>query len=84
MGANRSDIRRPMRNCFVANESEALHREKLLQGVTSPLTAGLIPQALRPHGEWVATRLNIFSAAYNTTLAKKAAKCAKLAGRRKG
>jgi len=55
----------------VAAELEALHREKLLQAVQTPLTAGLIPQALRPHGEWVATRLNIFSAAYNTKLVKK-------------
>jgi len=30
-----------------------------------------MPQALRPHGEWVASRLNIFSAAYNTNLVKK-------------
>ena len=55
----------------VAAELEALHREKLLQAVQTPLTAGLIPQALRPHGEWVASRLNIFSAAYNTMLVKK-------------
>src|SRR5262245_46051153 len=33
--------------------------------------AHLMPQALRPHGEWVASRLNIFSAAYNTNLVKK-------------
>ena len=55
----------------VAAELEALHREKLLQAVKTPLTAELIPQALRPHGEWVASRLNIFSAAYNTNLVKK-------------
>jgi ABC-type Fe3+ transport system substrate-binding protein len=55
----------------VAAELEALHREKLLQAVKTPLTAGLIPQALRPHGDWVASRLNIFSAAYNTALVKK-------------
>jgi iron(III) transport system substrate-binding protein len=55
----------------VATELEALHREKLLQAVKTPLTAGLMPQALRPHGEWVASRLNIFSAAYNTDLVKK-------------
>jgi len=55
----------------VAAELEALHRENLLQAVQTPLTAGLIPQALRPHGEWVASRLNIFSAAYNTKLVKK-------------
>jgi iron(III) transport system substrate-binding protein len=55
----------------VAAELEALHREKLLQAVKTPLTAELMPQALRPHGEWVASRLNIFSAAYNTRLVKK-------------
>jgi iron(III) transport system substrate-binding protein len=55
----------------VAAELEALHREKLLQPVKTPLTAELMPQALRPHGEWVASRLNIFSAAYNTNLVKK-------------
>ena len=55
----------------VAAELEALHREKLLQAVKTPLTADLIPQAFRPHGEWVASRLNIFSAAYNTNLVKK-------------
>jgi iron(III) transport system substrate-binding protein len=55
----------------VAAELEALHREKLLQAVKTPLTADLIPQALRPHGEWVASRLNIFSAAYNTNLVKQ-------------
>src|SRR5262245_42215409 len=55
----------------VAAELEALHREKLLQAVKTPLTTGLMPQALRPHGEWVASRLNIFSAAYNTNLVKK-------------
>jgi len=55
----------------VAAELEALHREKLLQAVKTPLTAELMPLALRPHGEWVASRLNIFSAAYNTNLVKK-------------
>src|SRR5262249_46655942 len=55
----------------VAAELEALHREKILQAVKTPLTAGLMPQALQPHGEWVASRLNIFSAAYNTNLVKK-------------
>jgi iron(III) transport system substrate-binding protein len=55
----------------VAAELEALHREKLLYAVKTPLAAELMPQAMRPHGEWVATRLNIFSAAYNTNLVKK-------------
>jgi iron(III) transport system substrate-binding protein len=55
----------------VAVELESMHREQLFQAVKSPLTAELMPQALRPHGDWVATRLNIFSAAYNTNLVKK-------------
>jgi iron(III) transport system substrate-binding protein len=55
----------------VAAELEALHREKLLQAVKTPLAAELMPQAMRPHGEWIASRLNIFSAAYNTDLVKK-------------
>ena len=53
-------------------ELEALHREKLLQAVTSPNIGDLIPQAILPHGEWISTRVNIFAAAYNTKLIKKA------------
>jgi iron(III) transport system substrate-binding protein len=45
---------------------EALHREKLLQEVHSPYLADLIPQAIPPHREWVAARVNIFTLAYNT------------------
>ena len=52
-------------------ELEALHREKLLQEVKSPHLADLIPQAILPHGEWVSTRVNIFTAAYNTKSIKK-------------
>ena len=52
-------------------ELEALHREKLLQEVKSPSLADLVPQAILPHGEWVSTRINIFTAAYNTKLIKK-------------
>lgn len=55
----------------VAAELEALQREKLLYAVKTPLAAELMPQSLRPHGEWIATRLNIFAAAYNTNLVKK-------------
>jgi iron(III) transport system substrate-binding protein len=55
----------------VAAELEALQREKLLFPVKTPLAAELMPQAIRPHGEWIATRLNIFAAAYNTNLVKK-------------
>ncbi len=53
-------------------EMEALHREKLLIAVKSPLHAELMPDAIRPHGEWVGTRLNIFVGAFNTNLVKKA------------
>jgi iron(III) transport system substrate-binding protein len=52
-------------------ELEALHREKLLQEVKSPYLADLIPQAVPPHREWAAMRMNIFSLAYNTNLVKK-------------
>ncbi|HEV2008198.1 MAG TPA: extracellular solute-binding protein [Burkholderiales bacterium] len=52
-------------------EMEALQREKLLQEVKSPYLADLIPQAIPPHREWIGTRLNMFTAAYNTRLVKK-------------
>ena len=52
-------------------ELEFLHREKLLQAVRSPHLAVLIPEALLPHREWIGTRLNVFTAAYNTRLVRK-------------
>jgi iron(III) transport system substrate-binding protein len=52
-------------------ELESMHREKILQKVFSPHHANLIGPALRPHGEWVGTRLNVFVQAYNTKLVKK-------------
>ena len=52
-------------------EMESMHREKVFQAIKSPHLAQLIPQALRPHGEWVGTRLNVFVQAYNTKLVKK-------------
>jgi iron(III) transport system substrate-binding protein len=52
-------------------EMEALSREKLLQEVRSPHLQDLIPQALPPHREWIGTRLNMFTAAYNTRLIRK-------------
>jgi iron(III) transport system substrate-binding protein len=52
-------------------EMESMHREKILQAVKSPYLAELIPQALRPHGEWVGTRLNVFAQAYNTKAVRK-------------
>ena len=52
-------------------ELESMHREKLLQAIKSPQLVNLMPAALRPHGEWVGTRLNVFVQAYNTKLVKK-------------
>ena len=52
-------------------ELESMGREKLLVPVKSPYLSQLIPQALRPHGEWVGTRLNVFVQAWNTKLVKK-------------
>ena len=52
-------------------EMESLHREKVLQMVKSPHHADLIAPALRQHGEWVGTRLNVFVQAYNTRAVKK-------------
>ena len=52
-------------------EMESMSREKILVAVKSPNLAQIIPQAIRPHGEWVGTRLNVFVQAYNTTLVKK-------------
>src|SRR4029453_18132568 len=50
---------------------EAIHREKLLQEVKSPFLAELMPEAIRPHKEWIGDRVQIFTAAYNTRLIKK-------------
>jgi iron(III) transport system substrate-binding protein len=52
-------------------ELELLHRENLLQAVSSPYLADLIKPAILQHGEWVGTRLNVFTQAYNTKLVKK-------------
>ena len=52
-------------------DNEALHREKLLQPVTSPYTRELIPQASPAHKEWVGTAIHIWVAAYNTDKVKK-------------
>lgn len=51
-------------------EMEALHREKLLQEVRSPVVSGLIPAALPAHREWTGARIYIFVQAYNTTKVK--------------
>jgi iron(III) transport system substrate-binding protein len=52
-------------------ELEALYREDLLQRVDSPVTAELLPQAIPAHKNWVGTRLNIITAAFNTEQVKK-------------
>lgn len=50
---------------------ESLYREKGLQPISSPHIKDLMPQALRPHGHWVGTRINMFVQSYNTNLVKK-------------
>lgn len=52
-------------------ELESMHRERILQAVRSPHLSSILPQAIRPHGEWVGTRLNVFVQAYNTKLVGK-------------
>ena len=52
-------------------ELESLAREQILQLVKSPHHSDLIGPAIRPHGEWVGTRLNVFVQAYNTKLVRK-------------
>lgn len=49
-------------------ELEALHREKILQPILSPVTPDIFPGAVPEHKEWVGSRLNIITAAYNTNL----------------
>ena len=55
-----------------ALEMEALHREQILRPVAPPHSADLLPGALRPHREWIATYLSVWVQAYNTALVKKA------------
>lgn len=52
-------------------EMEVLARNKILQESKSPYLKELIPQAVPTHREWIATRLNIFTCAYNTKLVRK-------------
>ena len=52
-------------------EMEALHQEKLLKAVDSPLHKQLIPQAVASHREWAGPRVYIFVQAYNTKLVPK-------------
>jgi iron(III) transport system substrate-binding protein len=54
------------------SEMEPMVREQLLQPVTTPAAAELIPQAIMPHHGWTATRLSVFVGAYNTDIVKPA------------
>src|SRR3954469_16922773 len=51
-------------------ELESLYREKMLQPLKSRYLADLMPQAIRPHGQWIGTRINMFVQSYNTNLVK--------------
>jgi iron(III) transport system substrate-binding protein len=53
-------------------EMEALKRENLLRELKLPVFDDLLPQAIMPHKQWVATRLIVFVAAYNTNIVKAA------------
>jgi iron(III) transport system substrate-binding protein len=50
---------------------EPLFRENLLQEVKSPYFAGIIPEAIAPHRQWVAVYLSMFVQAYNTDLVRQ-------------
>jgi iron(III) transport system substrate-binding protein len=54
------------------NAMEGIEREKLLAEVASPVFAQLMPEAVVPHRGWIADRLSVFTAAYNTTVIKPA------------
>ncbi len=51
---------------------EAANREKLLQAVTLPVTAELMPEAVAPGRPWIVSRLSVFTIAYNTNLVRAA------------
>ncbi|MES2756778.1 MAG: extracellular solute-binding protein [Pseudomonadota bacterium] len=54
-----------------APEMEALYREKVLQPVSTPAFASLLPGMLPAHREWASTLLTVFVQAYNTSVVKK-------------
>jgi len=53
-------------------EMEGLQREHLLQDVTLPVFADLMPQAVVAQRAWITDRLSIFTAAFNTGIVKPA------------
>jgi iron(III) transport system substrate-binding protein len=55
-----------------APEMEALHREQILQPVTSPIFKNLIADAVPKHKDYASTMLTVWVQAYNTNLIKKA------------
>lgn len=59
---------------FIENnlpEMEALHREKLLQPIESPLYSQLTRGIVPPHHEYATSTLDVFVLAYNTQKVKK-------------
>lgn len=54
-----------------AVELEALYREKVLQPVTSPHFADLMPGSVPAHREWASTIYSLWVQAYNTNTVKK-------------
>jgi iron(III) transport system substrate-binding protein len=54
-----------------APEMEALYKEKLLQPVSAPVLADLIPGTVPAHHAWAGTLLTVFVQAYNTNQIKK-------------
>src|SRR5260221_13694947 len=52
-------------------EPEPMYREKILQTFKSPHLKNLAREAIRPHGQWVGTRINMFVQMYNTKLVRK-------------
>jgi iron(III) transport system substrate-binding protein len=55
-----------------APEMEALHREQVLQPVTSPVFKDLIQNAVPKHRDWASTLLTVWVQTYNTSKIKKA------------
>jgi iron(III) transport system substrate-binding protein len=51
---------------------ESLHREGILQPVSAPIQAEIIPAGIPVHHEYTATRLQIHVNAYNTNVIRKA------------
>jgi iron(III) transport system substrate-binding protein len=70
---NDAKIRRHEVDIVVGSSSalEPLYRENLLQEVKSPHFAGIISEAIAPHGQWTAVFLNTIVQAYNTKLVRK-------------